>query len=168
MRLFPRHLARNPFYCHCRLSWMSDWLQQNPVETSGVRCEEPKRLHKRKIATLRVEQFPCDGGDGDGDLASRVDTCFAASENCPKGCQCRGRGRLVDCSNQRLREVPHDLPKETEELVLSDNHIERIPALGLFNRLPKLKVLDFSRNKIAVIEDGAFEGANSISKLYVT
>jgi hypothetical protein len=138
---------------------MSSWLQKYPVETSGVRCEEPKKLHKRKIATLRDDQF----SSCDEDLAANVDLCFALNENCPKGCQCRGH--VVDCSNQRLREVPHDLPKETEELLLQDNQIERIPALGLFNRLPKLRFLDFSRNKIGAIEDGAFEGANSIVKL---
>ena len=152
------HLARNPFYCHCRLSWMSWWLQKNPVETSGVRCEGPKRLHKRKIATLRDEQYDCEQ-----ELNLVVDVCYAATENCPKGCECRGK--TVDCSNQMLSKIPHDLPKETEELLLNDNDIQRVPALGLFNRLPRLRRLDFSRNKIDAIEDGAFEGANSIVKL---
>ena len=37
-----RHLARNPFYCDCSASWLVEWMTQFPVETSGVRCEEPK------------------------------------------------------------------------------------------------------------------------------
>lgn len=47
-------------------------------------------------------------------------------------------------------------------LLLNDNDISRIPALGLFNRLPNLQSLDLSRNNIETIEEGAFEGANSI------
>ena len=66
------------------------------------------------------------------DLTSVVDVCYAASANCPKGCECRGK--TVDCSNKMLTKIPHDLPKETEELLLNDNDIQRIPALGLFNR----------------------------------
>jgi Leucine-rich repeat (LRR) protein len=48
---------------------------------------------------------------------------------------------------------------------LNDNDISRIPALGLFNRLPHLQSLDLSRNNIENIEEGAFEGANSITEM---
>ena len=51
-----RHLARNPFHCDCQLSWMVDWMGQYPVETSGARCEGPKRMHKRKLSSLRHDQ----------------------------------------------------------------------------------------------------------------
>ena len=50
-------------------------------------------------------------------------------------------------------------------LLLNDNDISRIPALGLFNRLPNLQSLDLSRNNIETIEEGAFEGANSILEM---
>ena len=61
--LFPpcRHLARNPFHCDCQLSWMVDWMGQYPVETSGARCEGPKRMHKRKLSSLRQDQLKCYG-----------------------------------------------------------------------------------------------------------
>ena len=50
-------------------------------------------------------------------------------------------------------------------LLLNDNEIVRIPALGLFNRLPNLQSLDLSRNNIVAIEEGAFEGATSIVEM---
>ena len=56
-----RHLARNPFHCDCRISWIADWLSANPVETSGARCEGPKKMHKRKLVSLREEQLKCYG-----------------------------------------------------------------------------------------------------------
>ncbi len=58
-----------------------------------------------------------------------------------------------------------DLPKTTKRLLLNDNKITSIPAFGLFNRLPHLISVDLSRNQIASIEEGAFEGATSILEM---
>ena len=54
-----RHLARNPFYCDCSATWLLDWMSVNPVETSGVRCEEPKKHHKKKMSSLKPDQLKC-------------------------------------------------------------------------------------------------------------
>ena len=62
-------------------------------------------------------------------------------------------------------DIPMDLPKTTKRLLLNDNKITSIPAFGLFNRLPNLLTVDLSRNKISNIEEGAFEGANSIIEM---
>ena len=40
---------------------MVDWLTMYPVETSGARCEGPKRMHKRKLTSLRHDQLKCYG-----------------------------------------------------------------------------------------------------------
>ena len=74
-------------------------------------------------------------------------------------------GGKVDCSHQGLEDIPGDIPTTTTHLVLSDNIITKISALGLFNRLPNLKILDMSRNKIDEVEQGAFEGAYSINEM---
>lgn len=55
-----RHLAKNPFICDCNLRWLADYLHKNPIETSGARCESPKRMHRRRIETLREEKFKCE------------------------------------------------------------------------------------------------------------
>ena len=62
-------------------------------------------------------------------------------------------------------DIPMDLPKTTKRLLLNDNQITSIPAFGLFNRLPNLESVDLSRNQISNIEEGAFEGANSIIEM---
>lgn len=54
-----RHLAKNPFICDCNLRWLADYLHKNPIETSGARCESPKRMHRRRIESLREEKFKC-------------------------------------------------------------------------------------------------------------
>jgi len=150
------HLARNPFYCDCSASWLVDWMTQFPVETSGVRCEEPKVMHKRKMSTLRPEQLHCEGGK------PKTHGC-EQDKLCPQGCRCDGS--QVDCSHWGLTEIPSGIPTTTTHLILSDNQITRISALGLFNRLPNLATLDMSRNKIVEIEQGAFEGAYSIDEI---
>lgn len=53
------HLARNPFICDCNLRWLADYLHKNPIETSGARCDAPKRMHRRRIEALRDEKFKC-------------------------------------------------------------------------------------------------------------
>ena len=49
-----RHLARNPFYCDCSASWLVEWMTQFPVETSGVRCEEPKVVMSLRMSAMMM------------------------------------------------------------------------------------------------------------------
>lgn len=60
LRNLNRHLARNPFICDCNLRWLADYLHKNPIETSGARCDAPKRMHRRRIEALRDEKFKCE------------------------------------------------------------------------------------------------------------
>ena len=55
------HLGDNPFICDCNLKWLAIYLRQNPVETSDAKCEEPKRIQKRRIASLDSTKFKCRG-----------------------------------------------------------------------------------------------------------
>lgn len=54
-----RHLARNPFVCDCSLRWLADYLHKNPIETSGAKCEGPKKMHRKKIEAIREEKLKC-------------------------------------------------------------------------------------------------------------
>jgi len=58
---FSSHLGRNPFLCDCYLTWLADYLHRKPVETSGVRCESPRRMQRRRISVLRDEKSRCSG-----------------------------------------------------------------------------------------------------------
>ena len=61
MMMFDRHLARNPFICDCNLRWLSEYLQSHPIETSGARCESPRRMQRKKIGLVKNEKFRCKG-----------------------------------------------------------------------------------------------------------
>ncbi|XP_017468504.1 PREDICTED: protein slit isoform X2 [Rhagoletis zephyria] len=153
------HLAKNPFICDCNLRWLADYLHKNPIETSGARCEAPKRMHRRRIESLREEKFKCSWDD----MRIKLSSECRADVDCPAMCQCDGTS--IDCSGRGLKEIPRDIPLHTTELLLSDNELGRIKSDGLFGRLPHLVKLDLRRNHITGIEPNAFEGANRIQEL---
>lgn len=157
------HLGNNPWICDCNLRWLGAYLRQNPVETSDARCIEPKRVGKKKLATLELEKFKCKGSE-------QFRTKFAGhcmvDEQCPSQCTCEGS--VVNCAGRQLTEIPANLPLYTTILKLSDNRIRRLTANGLFKRLKHLVSLDLKRNQIEVIEDSAFVGANSLNELLLS
>lgn len=59
------HLGDNAFICDCNLKWLANYLQKNPVETSDAKCEEPKRLQRRRITSLDPSKFKCRGNLAD-------------------------------------------------------------------------------------------------------
>ncbi|XP_057665439.1 protein slit isoform X2 [Diorhabda carinulata] len=155
------HLARNPFICDCNLKWLAEYLHKNPIETSGARCETPKRMQRRRIESLKDEKFKCQ---------EEFRTKFAGEclidNACPSGCSCDGT--VVDCSGRELKEIPRDIPLYTTELLLHDNDLGRIKSDGLFGTLPNLIKLDLRRNQITGIEENSFEGASKISELLLS
>ena len=86
------HLGNNPFICDCNLRWLAAYLRQNPVETSDARCTEPKRVGKKRLASLELDKFKCKGSE-------QFRTKFAGhcmvDEQCPAQCTCEGS--VVNC-----------------------------------------------------------------------
>ncbi|XP_062136572.1 protein slit isoform X1 [Drosophila sulfurigaster albostrigata] len=153
------HLAKNPFICDCNLRWLADYLHKNPIETSGARCESPKRMHRRRIESLREEKFKCSWDE----LRMKLSGECRMDSDCPAMCQCEGT--TVDCAGRGLKEIPRDIPLHTTELLLNDNELGRINSDGLFGRLPHLVKLELKRNQLTGIEPNAFEGASRIQDL---
>ncbi|KAL4711335.1 hypothetical protein ACJJTC_019176 [Scirpophaga incertulas] len=155
------HLGRNPFSCDCSLRWLAAYLRKNPIETSGAKCDSPKRMSKKRIDALREENFKCKPGE------DATDACGAVEGGaCPAACTCSWTSRAaVTCAGRALREVPRDLPLATHALLMPDNHLGQIKSDGTFGRLPDLTKVDFRNNGITVIEDNAFDGAANIQEL---
>ncbi|KAL1130294.1 hypothetical protein AAG570_013232, partial [Ranatra chinensis] len=154
------HLGHNPLICDCNLRWLAEYLRRNPIETSGARCETPKRMQWKRIRALRAEKFKCKGV---GEFRTRFAGDCLIDSGCPSGCTCDGT--LVDCSGRSLTEIPKDIPMYTSELLLNDNEIGKIKSDGLFGRLPNLIKLDLRRNHITGIEANAFEGCSRLTEL---
>ncbi|XP_015174039.1 PREDICTED: protein slit isoform X3 [Polistes dominula] len=157
------HLAKNPFICDCNLRWLSIYLHDNPIETSGAKCEFPKRTQKRKIDSMRDDKFKCKGDEEL--LTKRAGECILPGA-CPSSCTCNGA--TIDCSNKKLTSIPRDLPIYTSALLLSNNELDKIKADGLFQKLPELQLLDLKKNKISRIEASAFQGAHKLTDLLLS
>ncbi|XP_043269107.1 protein slit isoform X1 [Venturia canescens] len=155
------HLAKNPFICDCNLRWLNLYLHANPIETSGAKCDSPKRAAKRKIDAMRDEKFKCD----EKLLTKRAGECILPG-GCPSPCTCNGA--TVDCSDKKLTAIPKDLPIYTSVLLLGNNELDKIESHGLFEKLPELQHLDLRRNRITRIEAAAFKGAHKLTELLLS
>uniref|UniRef100_A0A674CVY9 Slit homolog 3 (Drosophila) n=1 Tax=Salmo trutta TaxID=8032 RepID=A0A674CVY9_SALTR len=157
------HLAQNPFICDCHLKWLADYLFDNPIETSGARCSHPRRLANKRISQVKGKKFRCTGTE---DYRSRLSgECFQDLV-CPEKCRCEGT--VVDCSNLKLTKLPPHLPEHTTDLRLNDNEISVLEAAGTFKKLPNLKKINLSNNKLRDIREGAFDGAAGVLEVLLT
>ncbi|XP_017704910.1 PREDICTED: slit homolog 3 protein isoform X3 [Rhinopithecus bieti] len=157
------HLAQNPFVCDCHLKWLADYLQDNPIETSGARCSSPRRLANKRISQIKSKKFRCSGSE---DYRSRFSSECFMDLMCPEKCRCEGT--IVDCSNQKLARIPSHLPEYVTDLRLNDNEISVLEATGIFKKLPNLRKINLSNNKIKEVREGAFDGAASVQELMLT
>ncbi|KAI0220851.1 Slit-like protein [Lamellibrachia satsuma] len=130
------HLARNPFICDCNLHWLAEYLHSHPIETSGARCDSPRRMRRKKIGHIRQSKFKCKGSEEH--RTKRAGICLIDSQ-CPDHCTCEGT--VVNCSGLKLDRIPQDIPMYTTELKLADNNIERVENSELFKKLTNLKIL---------------------------
>ncbi|XP_076059320.1 slit guidance ligand isoform X2 [Oratosquilla oratoria] len=154
------HLGRNPFVCDCSLQWLSDYLEVHPIETSGARCANPRRLQRRRLTALKDERLKCT----DETVSLYAGECVTA-EDCPRGCTCRGT--TVDCTAGGLTRLPDQLPPHTTDLLLSDNEIPEIgsDSSQLFAKLKRLRRLVLSNNQMRSIQPAAFRLAKSLHQL---
>ncbi|XP_023473039.1 slit homolog 3 protein [Equus caballus] len=157
------HLAQNPFVCDCHLRWLADYLQDNPIETSGARCSSPRRLANKRLSQIKSKKFRCSGSE---DYRSRFSSECFMDLVCPEKCRCEGT--IVDCSNQKLARIPSHLPEYATDLRLNDNEISVLEATGVFKKLPNLRKINLSNNKIKEVREGAFDGAASVQELMLT
>ncbi|XP_069510402.1 slit homolog 3 protein [Ambystoma mexicanum] len=157
------HLAQNPFVCDCHLKWLADYLQDNPIETSGARCSSPRRLANKRISQIKSKKFRCSGSE---DYRSKFSGDCFMDLVCPEKCRCEGT--IIDCSNQKLTRIPNHLPEYTTDLRLNDNDITVLEASGVFKKMPNLRKINLSNNKIKEIREGTFDGAAGVQELMLT
>ncbi|KIH66044.1 leucine Rich repeat-containing domain protein [Ancylostoma duodenale] len=86
------HLAKNPLICDCNLEWLAELQEARNIETSGARCEAPKRVSRKRFAALSPSKFRCKGIEVY--QTQRADECFI-DVDCPAQCTCHGT--VVDC-----------------------------------------------------------------------
>ncbi|XP_041486008.1 biglycan-like [Lytechinus variegatus] len=80
---------------------------------------------------------------------------------CSNLCECKQRRTLVDVTCTDLDDMPQDLPCNAGLLDLKSNSITALKKES-FSCLKSLVELLLSNNRIRLIEEGVFEGANQL------
>lgn len=57
---------------------MADYLQDNPIETSGARCSSPRRLANKRISQIKSKKFRCSGNQVTGAGAPLSDSEYSS------------------------------------------------------------------------------------------
>lgn len=151
-------MGRNPLICDCRLKWLNEYFRTHPVEKSGIACNMPRRLAKKSIGLIPNSRFRCS-------LSQNIDRTCDQLEQCPENCKCQGN--IVDCRGLGLDHIPDNIPAKTVELHLQDNNLRVIKSNGIFKKLKNLQRLDLRNNKIYLIEEFAFQGADQLNELFL-
>ncbi|KAL6466402.1 hypothetical protein MHYP_G00242060 [Metynnis hypsauchen] len=84
------------------------------------------------------------------------------SSACPALCTCSGT--TVDCHGLGLKNVPRNIPRNTERLELNGNNFTRINKND-FAGLKYLRVLQLMENQIGAVERGAFDDMKELERL---
>ncbi|CAD5214217.1 unnamed protein product [Bursaphelenchus okinawaensis] len=157
------HLARNPLICDCNLEWLAEYLQNHPIETSGAKCEGPKRMAKKKLTNVQPGSFKCKGSEIF--VTKSAGECFI-DYSCPTDCFCHHS--VVDCSGRELTSIPNDIPRFTTELKLNRNNLKEVKVADGLSELKNLRKLDLSENQIVNIENRAMDEMRSLKELNVS
>ncbi|XP_053720062.1 extracellular matrix protein 2-like [Synchiropus splendidus] len=90
---------------------------------------------------------------------------FFSDDDCPPDCSCYGR--VVQCSDRRVEQVPYGIPSNSRYILLMNNHIQGI-QLDLLKHLSSLEFLLLSNNRLTdgAIAD-AFDGAPALKRLFL-
>lgn len=60
------------------MKWLADYLQDNPIETSGARCSSPRRLANKRISQIKSKKFRCSGNQVMGVGAPHSDSEYSS------------------------------------------------------------------------------------------
>ncbi|XP_047472308.1 protein slit-like isoform X1 [Penaeus chinensis] len=152
------HLGANPFVCDCNLAWLASYLTENPIETSGARCQEPAKLSRKPFNRLKQESFKCTN-----ELRSRYNGRCNEADLCPAQCRCEGT--RLDCSGRELTSLPTDIPPATTHLDLSYNQLFSLDGTTSLAELKELTHLDLSHNRLTSLSPDFFRGTRALTHL---
>lgn len=88
-------ISANPFYCDCKLQWLSDWIKKDYIEPGIARCSAPINLKDKIILSTPSNQFICNGTPP-SIVLSKCDPCYKNPCRNNAKCQSKNNGSF-DC-----------------------------------------------------------------------
>ncbi|XP_063707952.1 protein slit [Culicoides brevitarsis] len=81
-------ISANPFYCDCKLKWLSDWIKKDYIEPGIARCSAPLELKDKILLSTPSSHFTCNNTPPLSVL-SKCEPCYA--KPCKNNANCRSR-----------------------------------------------------------------------------
>ncbi|KAF7229230.1 asporin-like [Nothobranchius furzeri] len=90
---------------------------------------------------------------------------FFKDDYCPPECACYGR--VVQCSDKGVQQVPYGIPYNSRYVLLMNNHISSI-QLDLLREYESMEFLTLSNNQLTDGSiEGAFDGVPALKRLFL-
>lgn len=81
-------ISANPFYCDCKLKWLSDWIKKDYIEPGIARCSAPIELKDKILLSTPSSHLTCNSTPP-LTVLSKCEPCYA--EPCQNNANCRSR-----------------------------------------------------------------------------
>ena len=151
MLFFDLDLNENELLCDCHTYSMHLHLLKqaqitaqtekdyNPYASNNWKCKRPKYAENELISSVANTTFKCE----------------VVIDSCPLKCKCLQRAVdqivEVDCSYSNIKNVPDNLPQNTQILNMAHNNVQTLRNLPGYLR--HLKVIDLSFNNISYVTE---------------
>lgn len=174
------YIGGNPFHCDCSMEWLPlinnmTNLRQHPrvMDLENVMC---KMTHSRGTTHLPLTSVKS------SDFLCKYEThCFALCHccdfdacdcemTCPQNCSCyhdqTWNTNVVDCSGQRVIEIPHRIPMDATEVYLDGNDFKELQNHVFIGR-KNMRVLFVNGSGVENIQNRTFTGLNALQSLHL-
>lgn len=174
------YIGANPFHCDCSMEWLQlinnmTGLRQHPrvMDLDNIMCSmtNSRGMTHMPLPDARPSDFLCKYETHCFALCHCCDFDACDCEmTCPQNCTCyhdqTWNTNIVDCSSQKINEIPHHIPMDATEVFLDGNYFTELLNHVFIGR-KNMRVLYVNNSLIEKIQNRTFNGLDQLVSLHL-